>query len=87
MKMGQQQSRGASGTMELKYHWTESSSTHLETETEVTLSALNDKEIVLTENYEKTNFIRSSDNEASTTRYKISVDALIELIRQQGQRV
>ena len=84
--MGQRKSRGASGTIELKYLWTETSNSHLEIETVATLSALSERELVLTEKYEKTNFIRSRDSEISTTKHKISVDTLIELIKEHGQR-
>jgi hypothetical protein len=87
MHMGQKISRGASGAIELKYLWTETSSTHLETESSASLIVLDPEELVLTQKYEKTNFYKSHASEVRSEKYKISVEMLIELIVKHGTQV
>lgn len=84
--MSQRESRGASGSIELNYLWTETSNSHLETETSISLSALNDSELVLIKKYKKTNFFKASAGDSSLSKYRISVEALIELIEKHGER-
>lgn len=85
--MAQETSRGASGEIELRYHWAESSSSHLETESVATLAALDSGNLILIERNEKSNFFKNEASERSSRLFKISVEQIIDLIEKHGERV
>ncbi|EMH2040613.1 hypothetical protein RZ631_001725 [Proteus mirabilis] len=77
--------RQASGTMELRYEWNESSSGHVEHTHEIILSAQG-ATVILQEVTNTTNFIKNNESDSSNVSYVIPVSLLISLIKDNGTR-
>lgn len=77
--------RGASGEIELEYRWQESASGHKDETTRKHLIGKN-KEVELEIENADFNAIKGSEH-SNAVRYTISVENLVDLIKQHGKRV
>jgi len=85
--MGQSEKHGAKGRMHLQKDWEESSSTHVESHDDFILEASADgASIVLIHKHGTQNFINSKNTDYKEERVILSVQKLIQLIRENGKK-
>jgi hypothetical protein len=85
--MAQSETHGVNGRLDLRRHWTETSSTHLETFNDIWLEPGDSGNVVLVHAHGRKNFIKSSDTDYREDKYAISAEELSALIQQHGKKI
>ncbi|WP_157515215.1 hypothetical protein [Luteimonas abyssi] len=86
--MASSENHGAKGRLDLQRHWTETSSTHVETFNDIWLEPGSDgKSVVLVHAHGQKNFIKSSDTDYREDRFSLSAEKLSSLIQQHGKKI
>lgn len=85
--MATKEQNGASGRMNLYHYFYESSSGHVDDSEDISLKAKDEKIIQLIESKSHSEMFKNSRNSCDEEIYEIEVDKLIELIKQNGEKV
>ena len=86
--MANHEHHGAKGNMYLQRNWEESSSGHTEHYDDIELvSSPDGKNIILVKTQGQKNFIKISETYINETKIKISVQEMVNLIEQYGQKI